>query len=67
MGTDENLFRLVPVSGHGAQIRARTQTKVDFQTRALPGNRARTPSLNGGLDAASAILDYPALSEDYQY
>ena len=26
-GTDENLFRLVPVPGHGAQITARAPTK----------------------------------------
>ena len=61
-GTDENLFRLVPVSGHGAgvlplelvpvprhgaQISARVPTKGYVHTGAR--DHARTPSLNGAL------------------
>ena len=44
MGTDENLFRLVPVPGHGAQISARTSTKGYVQTgarRKETGNEAQ--------------------------
>ena len=41
-GTDENLFRLVPVRGHGAQVGARAPTKDYVQT----GVRPWAPSLN---------------------
>ena len=58
VGTDENLFRLVPghsaqvlplelvpVLGHGAQISGQAPTKGYVQSGALAGHRA--PSLNG--------------------
>ena len=38
-GTDENLFRLVPVTGHGAQLCARAATKGYVQN----GARAQAP------------------------
>ena len=36
-GTDENLFTLVPVPEHGAQISAWAPTKGYVQTAAVPG------------------------------
>ena len=50
-GTDESLFRLVPMPGHGAQISARTPKKGYIQT----GTHARPPGTGTNLNRALVI------------
>ena len=59
VGTDENLFILVPVPGHGAQIGVQAPTKGYVQTGAC----TQVPSLNWALKSIACVPDlYAALT-----